>query len=195
MIKGIIFDCFGVLLGRGFWNTYQAAGGDAVGDGEFLTATLQATNRGAITPAEFHRRMINRLGITMDEWTAVMSRVEVPNQQLFDYIRDQLKPRYKIGFLCNANIGVVEQRLPVELLNLFDDRIISAEVGLMKPDPRIYQLASERLGLAPKELVFCDDKPIYTEAAAKLGIKPITYIDFDSFRQQVESILAANTNS
>ncbi len=130
----------------------------------------------------------------MDEWTAVMSRVEVPNQQLFDYIRKNLKPRYKIGFLCNANVGVVEQRLSPELLSLFDDRIISAEVGLMKPDPRIYELASKRLGLKPEQLIFCDDKLMYTEAAAKLGMKPITYIDFDSFKRELESMLAADTD-
>ncbi len=192
MIKGIVFDCFGVLLGRGFWNTYRAAGGDTDRDGPFLTATLHATNCGAITPQEFHEKIIDRLGITMEQWTAVIESIEVPNQQLFDYIRTNLKPRYKIGFLCNANVGVVEQRLSPEYLDLFDDRIISAEVGLMKPDPRIYRLASERLGLKPEEIVFSDDKPMYTEAAARLGIKPITYIDFDSFKRELGSILAAD---
>jgi HAD superfamily hydrolase (TIGR01509 family) len=39
----------------------------------------------------------------------------------------------------------------------FDDIIISAEVGLMKPDPRVYHLAARRLGVVPAETLFVDD--------------------------------------
>jgi HAD superfamily hydrolase (TIGR01509 family) len=47
--------------------------------------------------------------------------------------------------------------------------VVSGEVGLMKPDPRIFQLAAERAGLAPAELLFVDDSRRNTDAAAALG--------------------------
>ena len=47
--------------------------------------------------------------------------------------------------------------------------VVSAEVGLMKPDPRIFALAAERAGLAPAELLFIDDSRRNTDAAAALG--------------------------
>lgn len=194
MIRGIIFDCFGVLVGQGFWRTYQAAGGDPVRDGEFLKDTLQQTNSGMISSEAFSQKIAARLGIGVDAWTAVVRGIEVPNQPLFDYIRSDLQPHYKLGFLCNANIGVVERRIPADLLGIFDDRIISAEVGLLKPDPRIYRLASQRLGLPCTELVFCDDKPVYTAAAAALGMQTIVYTDFASFRRELEA-LTANADS
>jgi len=49
------------------------------------------------------------------------------------------------------------------------DIVVSAEVGLMKPDPRIFQLAAERAGLAPSELLFVDDSQTNIDAAAALG--------------------------
>ena len=49
------------------------------------------------------------------------------------------------------------------------DIVVSAEVGLMKPDPRIFQLAADRAGLAPAELLFIDDSKRNIDAAAALG--------------------------
>ena len=49
------------------------------------------------------------------------------------------------------------------------DIVVSAAVGLMKPDPRIFLLAAERAGLPPAELLFVDDSQRNTEAAAALG--------------------------
>jgi 2-haloacid dehalogenase/putative hydrolase of the HAD superfamily len=47
--------------------------------------------------------------------------------------------------------------------------VVSAEVGLMKPDPRIFQLTAERAGLAPAELLLIDDSATNTAAAAAVG--------------------------
>ncbi len=49
------------------------------------------------------------------------------------------------------------------------DIVVSAAVGLMKPDPRIFALAAQRAGLAPTELLFVDDSRRNIEAAAALG--------------------------
>jgi FMN phosphatase YigB (HAD superfamily) len=49
------------------------------------------------------------------------------------------------------------------------DIVVSAAVGMMKPDPRIFALAAQRAGLAPSELLFVDDSRRNTDAAAALG--------------------------
>ena len=49
------------------------------------------------------------------------------------------------------------------------DIVVSGEVGLMKPDPRIFALTAERAGLAPAELLFVDDSATNTAAAAACG--------------------------
>ena len=57
----------------------------------------------------------------------------------------------------------------------FDHIIVSADVKLIKPDPRIYQLTLERIGCQAHEAVFIDDRKINVEAAEALGIKGILF--------------------
>ncbi len=67
--------------------------------------------------------------------------------------------------------------------------VISSEVGAIKPEPEIFELALKRLGSMPQESIFIDDNPNYVEAAQKLGMQGITYTDFDSFEQQLQNLL------
>ena len=57
----------------------------------------------------------------------------------------------------------------------FDHIIVSADVKLIKPDPRIYQLSLERVGCQAHEAVFIDDRKINVDAAQALGIKGILF--------------------
>ena len=50
-----------------------------------------------------------------------------------------------------------------------NDIVVSGAVGLVKPDPRIFELTAERAGLAPSELLFVDDSQRNIDAAAALG--------------------------
>jgi len=60
---------------------------------------------------------------------------------------------------------------------LMSDIVVSGDVGLSKPDPRIYALAAERAGMAPEELLFVDDSALNTAAAAACGYDVHTFDD------------------
>ena len=62
-----------------------------------------------------------------------------------------------------------------QLEELFDDWVISGEVGLRKPDPAIYELAAERLGLPPESCVFVDDLPGNLKPARALGMATVVH--------------------
>ena len=64
-------------------------------------------------------------------------------------------------------------RLQNSFLDEFDDRIISGDVGLAKPDIKIYQLAIKKFNLNPEESLFIDDKIENTRGAEQVGIKTI----------------------
>ena len=64
-------------------------------------------------------------------------------------------------------------RLQNSFLDEFDDRIISGDVGLAKPDIKIYQLAIKKFNLNPEESLFIDDKIENTKGAEQAGIKTI----------------------
>jgi epoxide hydrolase-like predicted phosphatase len=110
---------------------------------------------------------------------------------LIDYIRS-LRPRCRTGLLSNA-WTTMRYWLEVKwrIADAFDAIIISAEVGLAKPDPRIYRLAVEQLGVAPSEAVFVDDVAENAAGARAAGLQAILFANPQQARAQLDQMLAA----
>ena len=114
---------------------------------------------------------------------------DILDQELVDYIRG-LRPKYKTALLSNAwddLRAALEQEWSI--VNAFDEVIISAEVGLAKPDPRIFQLALERLGVSPPEAVFVDDFLHNVEGARAIGMRAIHFQGFEQARAALDALL------
>ena len=131
------------------------------------------------------------LGVLPEDLPAVRAQfwsADVVNQELVALIH-KLRPRYKIGLLSNAWNDlrqVLATRLPIG--HLFDDMLISAEVGLGKPDPRIYHLAVERLGVQPHEAIFIDDVLVNVAAARSVGLQAVHYRSNPQLFAELESL-------
>ena len=67
--------------------------------------------------------------------------------------------------------------------------VISAEVGLIKPDPRIYRLALAKLGARPEESVFIDDVPANVDAARSAGMVGIEFAKPEKVLEELKQIL------
>jgi putative hydrolase of the HAD superfamily len=76
-----------------------------------------------------------------------------------------------------------------KIADAFDELIISAEVGIAKPDPRIYHLALERLGVAAGEAVFVDDFLENIDAAQALGLHTVHFRNPDQARTELDHLL------
>ena len=189
MIKAVIFDCFGVLVGRGFDETYRLAGGDPVEDRDFIADVLGEANLGHISQDEFHERMTSQLGISLEDYEAAVAKAEQPNQELLDYIAT-LHRDYRTAVLSNVNAGVLEKKIDKAVLaSHFDSLILSGELGVAKPDPQIYELAAGKLGVHTSECVFTDDHQHYCDGAEAVGMKSILYQDLHQFKTDLEKIL------
>jgi epoxide hydrolase-like predicted phosphatase len=70
---------------------------------------------------------------------------------------------------------------------MFDDIVISGEVGLRKPEPEIFHLAADRIGLRPEECVFIDDLELNVDGARALGMTGIHHTLYDKTRRELES--------
>jgi HAD superfamily hydrolase (TIGR01493 family) len=101
------------------------------------------------------------------------------NDRLLDYAQ-ALRARYKTGIISNAWPNARRSIHDHINATLFDDLIFSAEVGLAKPDRRIYALALDRLHVQPAEAIFVDDVAGNVEAARANGL---TGIHFESTEQ------------
>jgi FMN phosphatase YigB (HAD superfamily) len=92
---------------------------------------------------------------------------------LLDFVRS-LRPRYKTGTISDAWPGAREGVQEYVNSDVFDVSVFSAEEGTRKPDPEIYRLALSRLGVAPAEAIFVDDRLKNVEGRARWGCAPCT---------------------
>jgi putative hydrolase of the HAD superfamily len=95
--------------------------------------------------------------------------------ELVEFVRS-LRPRYRTAILSDAWPGVRDVFTQVFGLDAVVDKIIiSAEEGIAKPDPRIFRIAAERLGVRPQEAVFVDDRPENVQGARAVGMRGIQF--------------------
>lgn len=100
---------------------------------------------------------------------------EVLNTSLIEIIK-QLKNRYCIALLTNNNCEYCQEFIfKPGLDNLFDEMVISYQVGYRKPSPEIYQLLIKNLDLAPQKILYVDDEPTKFLEAEKQGMKTLLY--------------------
>ena len=72
---------------------------------------------------------------------------------------------------------------------MFDVVVCSGDVGLVKPDPAIFQLTLDRLGVAPDEAIFIDDSPGHVAAARALGLQGIHFTTAEALASDLGGLL------
>ncbi len=143
--------------------------------------------RGEITTESFYREIRDALGgrFSYSFFKAVWGDLFSPVQSMIDLL-PALKTRYRLVLVSNTNafhMDYCHRHYP--FLNFFDIRIYSHEVGLIKPDPRIYRKALELSGSLPAECVFIDDRMENVDGAAAEGIRAYQYIGFNRLKSDV----------
>jgi epoxide hydrolase-like predicted phosphatase len=112
------------------------------------------------------------------------------NTEMADYFQ-RLRPRYGTAILSNAAAGGRrEEERRYGFSAMADVLVYSYEVGIEKPDRRIYLLTCERLGVAPGEAVFLDDLEANVVAAREVGMRAVVFGSTDQAIADVEACLA-----
>jgi putative hydrolase of the HAD superfamily len=205
-IEAVISDFGGVLtspLLESFTSLMESAGIslEAVGRAMGALAARNGINplfeleTGAITEAEFLNTIAQEIStqtgtpVTLDGFGERYFDELTPNQGVIDYMRELRARGYRLA-ICTNNVREWEARwramLPVD--EIFDVVVDSAFVGARKPDPRIYEITLERLGVAAGAALFIDDVEVNCAGARELGIRAIR---FRSAEQAIEEIEAA----
>lgn len=189
MIKAIIFDFFGVLMGQGFDATYRYAGGDPDQDREFVSEILGLANAGLISGQDFVARISKQIGITPQAYEVAVRESEKLNEPLLKIIKE-LRNTYKVAILSNVNKGVLEIKLGEQRLHDdFDAVVASADVGYAKPQPEIYELAAQELSCKVNECIFIDDAKSNCDAAKGLGMHAIQYKSLEQLKRDLDALL------
>lgn len=175
-IQAVIFDCFGVLTHDGWKQIREEF---FARDKDLLQHSLdidKAVNAGMMEYDDFIAEISAMSGLSARD-VRIRINTPVPNKMLFEYIRDELKPKYKIGMLSNAANNWLDDMFEPWQVELFDEVVLSYELGAVKPDPRMYQAIVDRLGVAFEQSLFIDDSERYIVAAQDLGMKAIWHTD------------------
>lgn len=188
MIKAIVFDCFGVLTIDGwlkFLDEYLPGGPKRTRAKELN----QQVDKGLIPYEEFITQVAGFAGVEPAVVGQTISEHLPKNEQLLDYIRE-LRPSYKLSILSNiAMPDWFHAHFSEEELGLFDDLLLSSQVGLVKPDPEIFKLAARRLGVGMKDCLFIDDREPNVAVAESLGMSGVLYKNFERLKEDLQAIL------
>jgi epoxide hydrolase-like predicted phosphatase len=155
----------------------------------FESETSRLASIGQMTTEAHWAAVARRLSRPASEGNSMREEFfggDVLDRELVDYIRS-LRPRYKTGLLSNAWPDTRDYVVRNHLDDAFDTLVISAEVGIMKPERGIFELALKQLEVAAQEAVFIDDTSINVEAARKIGLHGIVFRN----RRQAQSELKA----
>ena len=188
MIQAIVFDCFGVLTSDGWLPFKQKYFGDNSESFEEVSDLNKQAGAGMLSPREFIGRVAEKAGISPDQAVREIDASNV-NSELFEYIRMELKPQYKIGMLSNAGSNQLEKLFTAEQVGLFDEIALSYEMGTVKPEVRAYETIADRLGVTPQEIVFIDDQERHCSGARGVGMKTIVYQDLQQMKRELQKIL------
>jgi epoxide hydrolase-like predicted phosphatase len=197
-IKTIIWDLGGVLvrtedhtarhelaarLGTDWLTLTNAVFGD---DGDYRAQV------GEITSAEQWASAAARLNVPAEEIPAMQKdffKGDVLDVELIETIR-RLKPTYTTALLSNAMDDLRREIFENwKIDDAFHHIVISAEIGMKKPDRGIYDLTIAKVGVAPHEAVFIDDMPENIAAAQAAGLHGIRFQNREQALADLEALL------
>lgn len=159
----------------------------------FENESSKQASLGLITEAQHWQNVAHSLGLPGSEGERICNEFFAGDQidlKLVDLMRN-LRPAIKVGAISNAWSGMRAWITAHNFADVFDDMVISAEVGYAKPDARIYQTALQNLQVLPTESVFLDDTLRNVEAARKIGMHAIHFVQPEQAIAELKTLLAA----
>jgi putative hydrolase of the HAD superfamily len=189
-IKAVIFDCFGVLYTDSKQSLLDVVAPDRRQE---LYDLFRANNYGLYGRTAYLEQVADIVGKSVEEVSDYIAHEHHLNRTLVTYISEQLKGKYKIGMLSNIGREWIDSFFSEhELHELFDEVVLSGEEGIVKPNPEIFELAAERLGVAPAECLMIDDIAENCDGAIQAGMAGIQFIDNAQALSELERLLGKN---
>jgi len=145
---------------------------------------------GRISPRAYYDGLKRRLKLSWsyEQFTTAWNGIVNENRDV-TWVMERLRKRHKLAALSNTNelhIDHIKRTIPS--LGMFHDWVASCEVGLRKPDPQIYRLALERMGVRAAAAVYVDDRPELVDAGRSVGLTAIRFENSRQLEQDLQSI-------
>ncbi len=180
----VVFDIGNVLVRWNPRNLFRKTFKDEARMERFLAAAL-SMDFIALTDivADFSRAVTERarafpefareLHLFDERWVETIGGPIEENVALLRRLKAAGRPVYALSNFATVKFAIAQRMF--DFLNEFDLCVISGQVGVVKPDARIYQILIERAGRHPGELLFVDDSLVNVRAAKQAGMGAIHY--------------------
>ena len=151
-----------------------------------------AYDEGKLTGIEFWRKLLHEAGLPenqktveeLNEWDARMWTTE--NPAMLEWQRRIKERGLKTAILSNMGDNVLARiEREFDWIHRFDVLVWSFQLHMAKPDPAIYRYTIEKLGTAPEETLFLDDKLVNVEAAQAMGMTAFQFSNVDQLRSDL----------
>jgi putative hydrolase of the HAD superfamily len=201
-LSGLLVDYGGVLT-TNVWDSFrdfcEAEGLDreevrrAFRDRPEAMALLRRLEAGELTEEEFAPLFGPIIGLGDDRCEGLVDRLFAgmqPEDAMIEALRRARAAGLKTGLISNSwGRGRYDRE---SFSELFDGVVISGEVGLYKPQPEIFRLGAERVGLQPEECVFVDDLRENCAGAEQVGMTAVLHRGADESLARLEELLGVD---
>ena len=181
-LRFVYFDVNGCLV-RFFQQAFTRIAEDTGASADIVETAFWHYNdeacRGHLTAAEFSQALAKRLGVAELDWAKYYLEAAQPMPGMADLL-NWASQHYKIGLLTNIMSGMLEimrQRQMIPDLP-YDAVVNSSEVGFVKPETAMYDIAAAKAGVAESEILFVDDSRANLIAAEKRGWRVLWFDDY-----------------
>jgi epoxide hydrolase-like predicted phosphatase len=196
-VKAIFFDLGGVIVRTEYQSPRQHLAERLNMEYEqlvrlvFESETSRMASLGKLSMEEHWAAVVKKLGRPASEIQGIRDEFfagDILDRELIAFIRS-LRPKYKTGMISNAWNDMRQYLVKERCDDAFDILVISAEVGVIKPEARIYQLALEQAGVRAAEALLVDDTELNIEGCEKIGMQGILFKDARESIQQVKALI------
>ena len=196
-IRAVFFDLGGVILRTEFQAPRQHLAERLGMEYEDLEKLVFAgpshikASLGEISDKEHWATITKRLKRPASETENIRKEFfagDVIDHEIVDYLRS-LKQHHHVGLISNAWNDLRAYITKKKFADAFHNMVISGEVGVMKPEARIYQIALEQAGVSPNEAVFVDDFYENIEGCQAVGMHGIHFRDPRTAVSELQKLL------
>jgi epoxide hydrolase-like predicted phosphatase len=151
---------------------------------------VRAIETGSLSEDEFGERFGGLLGVDVERRAGLVERMFGhirPEETMVEAVRRARSQGIRTGLVSNSmGVGRYDRSTFPEL---FDGVVISGDEGMRKPQPGIFRLGAERIGLRPEECVFVDDLRENCQGAEAIGMTAVLHRGADSTLPRLEELL------
>lgn len=186
--RALLFDFYGVLFPARFAAWVNEHAKDQRQRNHFFEMA-NASDRGEQPKREFYAELGRLSGTSLDSVEYALHHDQRPIPGMLELLRS-LAGSYTVGILSNSDAHIVRELLDAfDVTGLLSAVVLSTEVGMIKPEPEIFQLALTQLGVTAAECVFIDDTASHVAAAERYGLRGVVFTGKETFEQELHAFL------